>query len=299
MADYGTKTNVYAVSTTESGLIGKIGRQLVEGETIESEFGGLFKENFKTGRDLEVAVYKAATGTDYSATDAPPAPFPQADVLVFKQATKRTYSVKIDDKDIREGANDEEKAAQIAGEIVQTLYSGAFKEENANIVDLFASATAGKAGEDATKIVNGGTYEGPATETAAKSLLSDIKNWAKLIRRGKAKANPKGLEVKAPVVCALIPYNAQTGIDVYARLGAEQLDYSRYGIDEVYEYVPEDGETPAVYIFDTRYAQISKVHPDSYKEQPVAGCDNVNAYLHRYIQYAACSLFGAVKLTEA
>lgn len=299
MPDYGTNTENYAPTTSiYSGMVGKIGKQLVEGETINSEFAGLFKESYKTGRDLEIAVYKAATGVDYSATDAPPAPFPQSEVLIFKGATKRTYAVKIDEKEIRESVNDDAKATETAAAIVQTLYSGAFDEENANIVAIFADAVDTDAGAG-VQIVNGGTYEEPTTETAAKSLLSDIKNWAKLIRRGKAVANPKGLQVKAPVVCALIPYNAMTGIDVYARVNAENIDYTRFGVDEVYEYVPADGENPAIYIFDTRYAQISKVHPDSYKEKDVAGCDNVDAFLHRYIQYAGCSLFNAVKLTEA
>ena len=298
MPDYGTNTKNYTASANiYSGMIGKIGKQLVEGETIESEFAGLYKENYRTGKDLEIAVYKAATSVDYSATDAPPAPFPQSEVLLFKTATKRTYPVKIDDKQIRESVNDETKATEAAAAIVQTLYSGAFEEENANVVAIFEDAIDTDAGAG-VQIVNGGTYEEPANETAAKSLLAQIKNWAKLIRRGKPEANPKGLKVKAPVVCALIPYNAQTGIDVYARLGAENLDYTRYDIDEVYEYVPEPDSTPAIYIFDTRYAQISKVHPDSYKEQEIAGCDNVNAFLHRYIQYAGCSLFNAVKLTE-
>lgn len=298
MPDYGTQTENYeATPNVYSGMIGKIGKQLVEGETIDSEFAGLYKENYRTGRELEVAVYKAATGVDYSATDAPTAPFPQSETLIFKTATKRTYAVKIDDKDIRESVNDEAKATEVASAIVQTLYSGAFDEENANVVAMFADAVDTDAGAG-VQIINGGTYEEPANETAAKSLLAQIKNWAKLIRRGKPEANPKGLRVKAPVVCALIPYNAQTGVDVYARLGAENVDYTRYDIDEVYEYVPDEGETPAVYIFDTRYAQLSKVHPDSYKEKDVAGCDNVDAFLHRYIQYAACPLFNAVKLTE-
>lgn len=299
MPDYGTKTNGYnATPNVYSGMIGKIGKQLVEGETIESEFAGLYKESYKTGRDLEIAVYKAATGVDYSATDAPAAPFPQSEVLLFKQATKRTYAVKIDEKEILESVNDEAKATEAASAIVQTLYSGAFDEENANVVSIFKGAKWNE--EDGERsIVSGDSYEAPTTEEAAKSLLANMKNWAKLIRRGRAIANPKGLKVKAPVVCALIPYDVETGVDVYARMGAENVDYSRYGIDEVYEYVPEEDEIPAVYIFDTRYAQISKVHPDSYKEQEVAGCDNVNAFLHRYIQYAACPLFNAVKLTEA
>lgn len=299
MADYGTKTENHEASVSPyTGMIGKIGKQLVEGETIESEFAGLFKEPYEKGRELEIAVYKSATGVDYSATDAPPAPFPQSEVLIFKGATKRTYAVKIDDKQIRESVNDIEKATATAGEIVQTLYSGAFKEENANIVALFEDAVDTDAGSG-VHIINGGTYAEPADDASAKSLLADIKNWAKLIRKGKAVANPKGLEVKAPVVCALIPYNAMTGLDVYARLNAEQLDFAKLNVDEVYEYVPDEDSTPAVYIFDSRWAQISKLHPDSYKEKDVAGCDNVDAFLHRYIQYAACSLFNAVKLTEA
>lgn len=299
MPDYGTNTENYqAGANLYSGMIGKIGKQLVEGETIDSEFAGLYKEAYRTGRDLEIAVYKAATGVDYSATDAPHAPFPQAEVLVFKQATKRTYPVKIDDKEIRESVNDEQKARDTAAAVIQTLYSGAFDEENANVISIFADAVDTDTGAG-VQIINGGTYEEPATEASAKSLLASIKNFAKLIRKGKPEVNPKGLKVKAPTVCMLIPYNAQTGIDVYARLGAENVDYTRYDIDEVYEYVPEEGETPAIYIFDTRYAQISKVHPDSYKEQEIAGCDNVNAFLHRYVQYAGCSLFSAVKLTEA
>lgn len=299
MKDYGTIPAGYdGTANTYSGLIGKIGKQLVEGETINSEFSGLFKEGYRTGRDLEIAVYKAATGVDYSATDAPEAPFPQKQILLFKGATKRTYPVKIDDKEIREGALDEARAAEIAGEIVQTLYSGAFKEENAEVRALFADAVDTDTGAG-VQIIDGGTYAEPATETDAKALLAKIKNFAKLIRAGKTEVNPKGLEVKAPVVCALIPYNAITGIDVYARLGAENPEYTRFDIDEVYEYVPDEDETPAIYIFDSRYAQISKIHPDSYKEQPVAGCDNVNAFLHRYVQYAACSLFSAVKITEA
>ena len=299
MADYGKKTDDYEASVSPyTGMIGKIGKQLVEGETIESEFAGLFKEPYEKGRELEIAVYKSATGVDYSATDAPPAPFPQSEVLIFKGATKRTYAVKIDDKQIRESVNDLEKATATAGEIVQTLYSGAFKEENANIVALFEDAVDTDAGSG-VHIINGGTYEEPADDASAKSLLAGIKNWAKLIRKGKAVANPKGLEVKAPVVCALIPYNAMTGLDVYARLNAEQLDFAKLNVDEVYEYVPDEESTPAIYLFDSRWAQISKLHPDSYKEKDVAGCDNVDAFLHRYIQYAACSLFNAVKLTEA
>ena len=42
--------------------------------------------------------------------------------------------------------------------------------------------------------------------------------------------------------------------------------------------------------------QIWKKRPDSYKEHPVAGCDNVEAFLHRYMLYAGCPLFSCVKI---
>ena len=174
MPDYGTKTGSYvATPNVYSGMIGKIGKQLVEGETIESEFAGLFKEAYRTGRDLEIAVYKQATGVDYSATDAPTAPFPQAEVLLFKQATKRTYAVKIDEKDIRESVNDEAKATEAASAIVQTLYGGAFDEENANIVAIFADAVDTDGGSG-VQIVNGGTYEEPATEETVEEPVEEI-----------------------------------------------------------------------------------------------------------------------------
>lgn len=294
-ADYGTPSASYtADKNIYSGMVGKIAKQLITGQGIESEFGSLFKEPMRNGKDLEVAVYLAATGVPYSATDAPAAPFPSSEVLIFKNNTKTTYAVKLDDNQIAESTTSAENATKAAAEIVQTLYAGAFKDENDAILGLLSDATA-----ESKQIIDIGTYQEPMSESIAKNLLGQIKEFAKQIRRGSASVNPKGLKIRAPRVVLFVPTSVETGIDVYARLGSvNESTFARYGVDEVFEYLVPDGKTPAIYIADDRYFQISKVHEDSYKEQPVAGCDNVNAYLHRYIQYAGCPLFSCVRMKE-
>ena len=301
--DYGTAAANYDpdVNANAGGLIGKIAVQLVEGEGIESEYGSLFKEPMQTGKDLEVSVYLAATGVDYSATDAPEVPFPSAKVLYFKSNVKRTYPVKLDRKDIDEVATNAGAADRIAEEIVQTLYSGAFKEENANIMAMLTGA-ATTGGTTTQQLVDGGEYTIAADESTAKALLSQIKNTAKKIKRGATSVNPRGLSVRAPRVVMFIPVEMATAIDVYARLGNENESvFARYDIDEVFEYVPTDStaENNAIYICDDRWFQIRHVHADSYKQAEKAGTDNIDAFLHRYIQYAACPLFGGVKLSQA
>lgn len=294
-ADYGTPSaNYTADKNIYSGMVGKIAKQLITGQGIESEFGSLFKEPMRNGKDLEVAVYLAATGVPYSATDAPAAPFPSSEVLIFKNNTKTTYAVKLDDNQIAESTTSAENATKAAAEIVQTLYAGAFKDENDAILGLLSNATA-----ESKQIIDIGTYQEPMSESIAKNLLGQIKEFAKQIRRGSASVNPKGLKIRAPRVVLFVPTSVETGIDVYARLGSvNESTFARYGVDEVFEYLVPDGQTPSIYIADDRYFQISKVHEDSYKEQPVAGCDNVNAYLHRYIQYAGCPLFSCVRMKE-
>lgn len=296
-ADYGTPSaNYTADKNIYSGMVGKIAKQLITGQGIESEFGSLFKEPMRNGKDLEVAVYLAATGVPYSATDAPVAPFPSSEVLIFKNNTKTTYAVKLDDNQIAESTTSTENATKAAAEIVQTLYAGAFKDENEAILGLLSNADATE--QKKQIVLMQGVSTEPTDEVSAKTLLTDIKNVAKQIRRGAAEVNPKGLKVRAPRVVLFIPTTTETGIDVYARLGnMNESTFARYGVDEVFEYLVPAGKTADIYIADDRYFQISKVHEDSYKEQPVAGCDNVNAYLHRYIQYAGCPLFSCVKMT--
>ena len=261
--DYGTPSASYtADKNIYSGMVGKIAKQLITGQGIESEFGSLFKEPMRNGKDLEVAVYLAATGVPYSATDAPAAPFPSSEVLIFKNNTKTTYAVKLDDNQIAESTTSAENATKAAAEIVQTLYAGAFKDENNNILSMLLGAN-----PVPKQIVEGTQYTKPTSEETAKTLLAQIKNIAKEIRRGAAEVNPNGLKVRAPRVVMFIPLEAETGIDVYARLGnMNESTFARYGVDDVFEYLVPPEETPTIYIADDRYFQISKVHEDSYKE---------------------------------
>lgn len=289
--DYGTTAANYSPDVLYTG-IGKFARELIGSERINTRFSSLFKEPFKNGKDLEVKVYKKATGVDYSATDAPAAPFPSAEVLCFKGQTRRTYPVKIDEKDISEASLSEEDTRKAAETIVQTLYEKAFDEENGYAMAIFKDAKAAN-----NQIVDYSyQYNDTDSEKGARELLKQIKYVAGLIRKGETSVNPHGLKVSATSVKMIIPLSDEVGMDVYARMGAYNESFAAYGVDEVITYTPDEGEEEEIYIFDNEYAQISKVHPDSYKEQPIAGCDNYDAFLHRYVQYAGCPLFSCVRI---
>lgn len=289
--DYGTTAANYSPDVLYTG-IGKFAKELIKSERINSRFSSLFKEEAKTGKDLEVKVYKKATGVDYSATNAPAAPFTSAEVLCFKGQTRRTYPVKIDEKDIYEASLDEGNARRAAEAIVQTLYAEAFNEENGYAMAIFKDAKAAS-----NQIIDYAyQYNDTDSEKGARELLKQIKYVAGLIRKGETSVNPHGLNVPAASVKMIIPLSDEIGMDVYARMGAYNESFAAYGVDEVITYTPDEGEEGEIYIFDNEYAQIAKVHPDSYKEQPIAGCDNYDAFLHRYVQYAGCPLFSCVRI---
>lgn len=290
-ADYGTTAANYSPDVLYTG-IGKFAKELIKSERINSRFSSLFKEEAKTGKDLEVKVYKKATGVDYSATNAPAAPFPSTEVLCFKGQTRRTYPVKIDEKDIYEASLTEENARRAAEAIVQTLYAAAFNEENGYAMAIFKDAKAAN-----NQIVDYSyEYNDTDSEKGARELLKQIKYVAGLIRKGETSVNPHGLNVPAASVKMIIPLSDEIGMDVYARMGAYNEAFAAYGVDEVITYTPDEGEEGEIYIFDNEYAQISKVRPDSYKQEPIAGCDNYDAFLHRYVQYAGCPLFSCVRI---
>ena len=290
-ADYGTAAANYKPDVLYTG-IGKFAKELIDSERVTSRFSSLFKEGFTSGKDLEVKVYKKATGVDYSATNAPEAPYPTTEVLCFKGQTRRTYPVKIDEKDCYEAAIDEAHARRAAEAIVQTLYAKAFDDENGYAMAVFTDAKAAN-----NQIIDYAyQYNDTDSEKGAKELLKQIKYVAGLIRKGETSVNPHGLNVPAGSVKMIVPLTDEIGIDVYARMGAYNESFAAYGVDEVITYTPDDGEEGEIYIFDNEYAQFAKAHPDSYKEQPIAGCDNYNAFLHRYIQYAGCPLFSCVRI---
>jgi hypothetical protein len=289
--DYGTTAANYSPDVLYTG-IGKFAKELIKSERINSRFSSLFKEEAKTGKDLEIKVYKKATGVDYSATNAPAAPFPSAEVLCFKGQTRRTYPVKIDEKDIYEASLNEGNARRAAEAIVQTLYAAAFSEENGYAMAIFKDAKAAN-----NQIVDYSyEYNDTDSEKGSRELLKQIKYVAGLIRKGETSVNPHGLNVPAASVKMIIPLSDEIGMDVYARMGAYNEAFAAYGVDEVITYTPDEGEEGEIYIFDNEYAQIAKIRPDSYKQEPIAGCDNYDAFLHRYVQYAGCPLFSCVRI---
>ncbi len=289
--DYGATAATYTPDTFYSG-VGKFAEQLVRSERIESRFSSLFKEQMKTGKDLETVVYKKATGVDYSATNAPAAPYPSAEVLCFKGQERRTYPVKLDRKDLDETALNESGAQAAAEAVVQTLYAAAIEEENDYAISVFKDAKAAN-----NQIIDYSyQYNDTDSEKGAKELLKQVKIVAKLIRKGETSVNPHGLKVPAASVKMLVPLSDEVGMDVYARMSAYNEDFSAYGVDEVITYTPDEGEEGEIYIFDNEYAQFRKVHADAYRQQEIAGCDNVDIFLHRYVQYAGCPLFSCVRI---
>lgn len=289
--DYGVTAANYTPDTFYSG-VGKFAEQLVRSERIESRFSSLFKEEMKTGKDLEVVLYKKATGVDYSATNAPAAPYPKTEVLCFKGQERRTYPVKLDRKDLDEAALTAADANAQAEAIVGTLYSAAFEEENDYAIAVFKDAKAAN-----NQIVDYTyQYNDTDSEKGAKELLKQIKIVAKLIRKGETSVNPHGLKVPAASVKMLVPLSDEAGMDVYARMSAYNESFAAYGVDEIITYTPDEGEEGEIYIFDNEYAQFRKVHADSYRQQEIAGCDNVDIFLHRYVQYAGCPLFSCVRI---
>lgn len=289
--DYGVTAATYTPDTFYSG-VGKFAEQLVRSERIENRFSSLFKEQMKTGKDLETVVYKKATGVDYSATNAPAAPYPTAEVLCFKGQERRTYPVKLDRKDLDETALNEAGAQSAAEAIVQTLYAAAIEEENDYAISVFKDAKA------ANNQIIDYTYQYNDTdsEKGAKELLKQVKYVAGLIRKGETSVNPHGLKVPAASVKMLVPLSDEIGMDVYARMGAYNESFAAYGVNEIITYTPDEGEEGEIYIFDNEYAQFRKVHADAYRQQEIAGCDNVDIFLHRYVQYAGCPLFSCVRI---
>lgn len=289
--DYGATAATYTPDTFYSG-VGKFAEQLVRSERIESRFSSLFKEQMKNGKDLETVVYKKATGVDYSATNAPAAPYPSAEVLCFKGQERRTYPVKLDRKDLDETALNESGAQAAAEAVVQTLYAAAIEEENDYAIAVFKDAKAVN-----NQIIDYSyQYNDTDSEKGAKELLKQVKIVAKLIRKGETSVNPHGLKVPAASVKMLVPLSDEVGMDVYARMSAYNEDFSAYGVDEIITYTPDEGEEGEIYIFDNEYAQFRKVHADAYRQQEIAGCDNVDIFLHRYVQYAGCPLFSCVRI---
>ena len=296
MADYGKTTAEYTPSTVVyTGAIGKIAEQVIRSEKIKGEFSPLFKGTFETGKDLEVILLKRVQGVAFSSTTPPAANPVPTDVLYHTADLRRTYPALIDQKYIDESVINAENATKYAAEVVAAMYNGAYDEENANVISIFKDAKAAS-----NQIIDSDySYNDYGTERGCKELLQQIETTIEYIRRGESSVNPRGHKVSAARVGVLIPARIMKGVDVWARMSAYNKEYSAISADDVFTYTPDEGDEGEIFIFDEDYVQLWKTHSDSYKEHPVAGCDNVQAFLHRYTMLAGCPLFSCVRIKQA
>lgn len=312
MADFGVSSTDYTPDKMlYTGMIGKIARILVESEDIKSMFDVFRKEDVRFGKDLEVALFKAESGVDWSGTTSPATEYPEADVLLFKEVLRKVFPVIIDQSQIDEVSNGSADAERIAAAIVETLYDGKTQFVNDSIMNALTSAAAGNpqtmaeraalsSGTSQTDIINGGSFTEVSDQTTAEALLLMIQNAADEIRAGSRSSNPYNNKKSAQRVALIAPAKTLRKIDTYLRMNVFNDAYSRYGVDDIVTYDSGEYESAAgaVFVVDTRYVQYI-VHKNVYREQMRGGRDNVDAYLHFWAMFAICPLFSAIKLTEA
>jgi hypothetical protein len=279
MADFGTTT--LNPTAQYSGLIGKIAKTVIEGESVPNLFSGVHKGTLKYGKYLEMQLRKAATGSNtLSASeiidDLSGFPFtndslvdPSVQVnthanysaqktLYFKEWVKRAYSTIIDYDDIDEGSQDETIANEQAAKIVDALYQGATKDANKQAFTNLAAAIATAATEQKAIVKVGDVAEINGIESA-DTWLALVKKIAKKVRRGSGSVNPADstAEIPANRVIMITPADNITGVDVYKRAPSPDNEYTRFDVDEVIEYDPDryPEMNGATVIADERYFQ--------------------------------------------
>lgn len=320
MADFGTEA--LGATPTQTGLIGKIARTVIEGERIPNLFAGVHKGTLKYGKYLELQLRKAATG--YLAKGAveqlhddatlpvetediagnSSGNYKSTETLYFKEWIKKTYSTVIDYDDIDEGSQDEATAARQAGEIVDALYQGATKDANAYAFMNLAAAIATAATSD-KKITNVGSVAEITDYETANEWLALVKKIAKKVRRGSGAVNvDASAEVPASRVIMVTPADNITGVDVYKRAPSPDNDFTRFDVDEVIEYDPDryTEMNGATIIADERYFQFYN-KAKNYREseaplQGAAGGDAVLCTLSTRDMYALCPLFNAAVISQ-
>jgi hypothetical protein len=298
MADFGATGANYSPDVLSTGLIGKIAKQVVEGESVPYLFSSLDKGQITTGKDLEIALIKAAVGVDPTA-DSPDFEKPEFLTRYFKEWLPKVFPVMVDYEDIDDGATNEANAEAQASKIVDSLYQGASKFKNEQAIAAFVAAIAPEAGH----ITNVGGAEEITNEATANSYLSLVKRIAKKVRRGSPSVNVDGLDIPAERVVMIAPADRITQIDVYKRTATEQLEYARFDVDEVIEYDPDkfSAMNGATIICDERYVQFYE-KARHYSERLRVGADNgnsVEAALNVRLAFWLCPLFNAAVITEA
>lgn len=286
---------------TYTGRIGKIAREVIESESVPSKFNGLLKPIGEYGKDVELTLYKRATGSATTRTGAVTFNPPAGKTLLFKDWVQNTYPVRIDKLQIRESSTDESVAETNAERVIETLYNGAEYDKNQNGMGAFSTLAAGAPDENGnTHIVALGGVPEITDAASAEAFLLAVKDAAKLIREGSADVNPYGQNVPAKRVVMLTPMSNVTRVDVFKRTETEQLEYARFDVDEVIEYDPSmfAGTGAATFVFDERFAQFYE-RENEYEETKAKGNRGVDACLYTNNMFGICPLFSAVKIPQS
>ena len=326
MSDFGT--NPLNPTAQYSGLIGKIAKTVIEGESVPNLFSGVHKGTLKFGKYLETQLRKAASGatahkaSDFVSSDEFPATSSSYDgenlahaasenyhgkqsTLYFKEWVKRTYNTVIDYDDIDEGSQDESVANEQAAKIVDALYQGATKDKNKQAFTNLAAAIATAATEQKA-IVKVGDVAEISNIATADAWLALVKKTAKKVRRGSGAVNPADskAEIHANRVIMVTPADNITGVDVYKRAPSPDNEYTRFDVDEVIEYdadrYPE--MNGATVIADERYFQFydkEKTYRENEALMQGAAGPAVLCTLATRDMYALCPLFNAAVIGKA
>lgn len=326
MSDFGT--NVLNPTAQISGLIGKIAKTVIEGESVPNLFSGVHKGTLRYGKYLETQLRRAAQGvstipaTDFMTNDNFPATSDGAyggeslahdaaknynetqKTLYFKEWVKRTYNTVIDYDDIDEGSQDESVANEQAAKIVDALYQGATKDKNKQAFVNLAAAIATAATEQKA-IVNVGSVAEISNIATADAWLALVKKIAKKVRRGSGAVNPANstAEIPANRVIMVTPADNITGVDVYKRAPSPDNEYTRFDVDEVIEYDPDryPEMNGATVIADERYFQFydkEKTYSENDALMQGAAGPAVLCTLATRDMYALCPLFNAAVIGQ-
>ena len=325
MADFGTKE--LNPTAQFSGLIGKIAKTVIEGESVPNLFSGVHKGTLKYGKYLEAQLRRAAKGfTTQSAAehidgvDTFPALFTNtegdpisaeavknyknATALYFKEWVKKRYSTIIDYDDIDEGSQDESVANEQAAKIVDALYQGATKDANKQAFTNLAAAIATAATEQKA-IVKVGSVAEISNIATADAWLALTKKIAKKVRRGSGAVNPADstAEIPANRVIMVTPADNITGVDVYKRAPSPDNEYTRFDVDEVIEYDPDryPEMNGATVIADERYFQFygkEKTYRENEALMQGSAGPAVLCTLATRDMYSLCPLFNAAVIGQ-
>ena len=325
MADFGT--NPLNPTAQYSGLIGKIAKTVIEGESVPNLFSGVHKGTLKFGKYLEAQLRRAAQGftansaagiidlsdnfpalssnTDSDAISEEAADnYKNATTLYFKEWVKKRYSTIIDYDDIDEGSQDESVANEQAAKIVDALYQGATKDKNKQAFTNLAAAIATAATEEKA-IVNVGSVAEISNIATADAWLALVKKIAKKVRRGSGAVNPADstAEIPANRVVMVTPADNITGVDVYKRAPSPDNEYTRFDVDEVIEYDPDryPEMNGATIIADERYFQFydkEKTYRENEALMQGAAGPAVFCTLATRDMYALCPLFNAAVIGQ-